>query len=148
MTTSFPDEIDMEIIRNLMEDSTLSHKEIGQRVHLTGQAVGARVRKLEDMGVIDGYTLKWNPEKLGLTVLALVTVFMKLDASHARFQSFLRREEKVEEAHRVSGEGCYWLKVRVADHEALNAFLDELLHYGNYRVSLSIGAIKPDWEQR
>ena len=57
------DEVDLRILNYLLKDATQSHKAIGQLVHLTGQAVGARVRKLQDLGVIEGYTLRWNPEK-------------------------------------------------------------------------------------
>lgn len=141
--TRYPfDPVDLQILQCLMENASRSNKEIGQLVHLTGQAVGARIRKLEDMGVIEGYTIRWNPEKIGRSVHALITVFMKEAASHQRFQSFLQNEERIEEAHRVSGEGCYWLRVRIEDNDSLNRFLDKLLEYGNYKVSLSLGKVK------
>ena len=136
------DEVDLRILQYMIEDATRSHKEIGQLVHLTGQAVGARIRKLQDIGVVEGYTVRWNPEKLGQTVHAFITVFMKSSTAHQSFQAFVRQNEKVTELHRVSGEGCYWMRVRVGTPLELNAFLDELLHYGNYKVSLSIGQVK------
>lgn len=136
------DEIDLLILNYLLKDATQSHKAIGQLIHLTGQAVGARVRKLQDLGVIEGYTLRWNPEKIGQVVHAFVTVFIKSNTAHQSFQTFVQQHEKVDETHRVSGEGCYWMRVRVGTPIELNVFLDELLKYGNYRVSLSIGQIK------
>lgn len=136
------DELDLRILSALLEDATLSHKEIGQLVHLTGQAVGARIRKLQDFGVIEGYTLRWNPEKIGQTVHAFVTVFLPSGAAHSSFQSFVQSDDRIVEMHRVSGEGCYWMRVRVDSQLALNAFLDELLKFGNYKLSLSIGRIK------
>ncbi|WP_170318706.1 MULTISPECIES: Lrp/AsnC family transcriptional regulator [unclassified Paenibacillus] len=136
------DETDHKILQCLLEDATRSNKEIGLKVHLTGQAVGARIRKLEDWGIIEGRTLKWNPEKLGLTVHAMVTVFLKSQNAHGDLQMFASRDSRILEAHRVSGEGCYWLRVQVGSNEDLNAFLDDLLKYGNYKVSLSIGKIK------
>lgn len=69
------DDTDIRILQILIQDAKRSHKEIGEAVHLTGQAVGARVRKLQDLGVIEGYTVKWNPERLGLGLQAFVTVF-------------------------------------------------------------------------
>lgn len=44
--------------------------------------------------------------------------------------------------NRISGEGCYTMKINVPDQSALNRFLDDLLPFGNYRVNLSIGKIK------
>ncbi|UJF34039.1 Lrp/AsnC family transcriptional regulator [Paenibacillus hexagrammi] len=136
------DETDTRILQILLENSSLTHKEIGHMVHLTGQAVGARVRRLQDLRVIEGYTLRWNPEKIGLTVQAFIAVFMKSSTAHQDFQSYVNAHEQVVETHRVSGEGCYWIRVRVRSSTELNQFLDELLHYGNYRVSISIGQIK------
>jgi Lrp/AsnC family transcriptional regulator, leucine-responsive regulatory protein len=142
MTDIALDELDRRILDCLREDATRSHKEIGQLVHLTGQAVGARIRKMEEAGVVEGYTIRFNPEKLGKPVHALITVFMHPASSHQSFQRFLSEDTRVEEAVRVSGEGCYWLRVRTITHEELNAFLDDLLKYGNYRSSLSTSRIK------
>lgn len=136
------DEVDLRILQHLLEDASLSHKAIGQRVHLTGQAVGARVRKLQDLGVIEGFTLRWNPDKIGLTVHAFVTVFLALHTAHSPFLSFIQSHDMVAETHRVSGEGCYWLRVRAGSPKELNDFLEELLKYGNYKVSLSIDQVK------
>jgi Lrp/AsnC family leucine-responsive transcriptional regulator len=136
------DEVDLLILQCLLEDSVRPHKEIGLIVHMTGQAVGARIRKLRDMGVIQGYTLLWNPDKIGLAIHAFITVFMKSTIAHQSFQLFVKRNVIVAETHRVSGEGCYWMRVRVRTSVELTAFLDELLQYGNYKVSLSIGQVK------
>ncbi|WP_123043752.1 Lrp/AsnC family transcriptional regulator [Cohnella candidum] len=142
MTEPLLDELDRRILDCLVEDATRSHKEIGQLVHLTGQAVGARIRKLEESGIVEGYTIRYRPERLGKPVHALVTVFMHPASSHASFQRFVAEDDRVAETVRVSGEGCYWLRVHAGTHDELNAFLDELLKYGNYRCSLSIGRIK------
>lgn len=135
------DETDLAILQWLQEDSRMQWKEIGEKVHLTGQAVAARIRKMEDLGVIEGFTVKLNSSKLGLPILALITVFMN-SAEHSPFQQFINSREIIKEAYRISGEGCYWLKVNVSSHEELNRFLDELLKYGNYRVNISIGKVK------
>lgn len=135
------DQTDLEIIQCLQKDSRMQWKEIGEKVHLTGQAVASRIRKMEDLGIIEGFTVKLNPAKLGKPIIALISVFMK-SAEHTAFQHFINRKDMIEEAYRISGEGCYWLKVNVSSHEELNSFLDELLKYGNYRISLSIGKIK------
>ncbi|TVY10746.1 Lrp/AsnC family transcriptional regulator [Paenibacillus cremeus] len=141
---SYPgiDEVDLRILKCLQEDATLSHKAIGQLVHMTGQAVGARVRKLQELGVIEGYTVRWNPDKIGQAVHAFVTVFMKSSTAHQTFQTFVQQKDQVVEMHRVGGEGCYWMRVRVRSSAELTDFLDELLKYGNYKVSLSIGQVK------
>ncbi|MGG1615334.1 Lrp/AsnC family transcriptional regulator [Paenibacillus sp. NRS-1782] len=137
-----PDDTDLRILHHLVEDSSLSHKEIGLLVHLTGQAVGARVRKMQDAGIIEGYTLRWNPEKMGQTIHAFITVFLNSGTVHSAFQAFARKHPSIIEIHRVSGEGCYWMRLRMSSQEELNTMLDELTQYGNYKLSFSLGELK------
>ncbi|MNN52401.1 HTH-type transcriptional regulator LrpC [compost metagenome] len=58
MTSYLIDDTDYRILQYLIEDSTLSHKEIGEKVHMTGQAVGARIRRMRELEIIEGYTLQ------------------------------------------------------------------------------------------
>lgn len=67
---------------------------------------------------------------------------MGSNQSHSAFRRFVRLTGAVEEAHRIGGEGCYWLKVRTRDSSELNELLEELLKYGNYKLSLSIEQVK------
>lgn len=135
------DETDWRILQLLQTNCRLQWKEIGEKVHLTGQAVAARIRKLEDLGIIEGFTVKLNQEKMGKTITALITIFMKTN-NHSAFQQFIRNKETIMEAQRISGEGCYWLKANLATEIELNQLLDEILFYGNYRLNISIGRIK------
>nr|WP_028551315.1 Lrp/AsnC family transcriptional regulator [Paenibacillus sp. UNC451MF] len=136
------DATDLKILECLLADARMPHKEIGERVHLTGQAVGFRIRKLEDAGIIQGVHITLNQEKLGLTVMAQIIVFMKTTSSHSLFQTFVREHPNVKEAYRISGEGCYLLRLLVASHGELNAFLDRLVEYANYRVHICLDRIK------
>lgn len=51
------DPIDAKILTILKNDSRLSHKEIGEMVHRTGQAVGQRIAKMQDEGLIQKYSI-------------------------------------------------------------------------------------------
>jgi len=135
------DQTDMAIIGLLQENSRRQWKEIGAKVHLTGQAVAARVRAMEETGVITAYTALVDTAKFGRPLTAFVTVFMA-SADHAAFHRFLDSEECITAAHKVSGDGCYWLKVDLASQEDLNALLEQILRHGNYRLHLSIARIK------
>ncbi len=135
------DQTDIEIIKLLQDNSRVQLQEIGNAVHLTGQAVRNRIARLEKMGIIEGYTIKTNPAKLGQELTAFVTVFMKTN-NHALLHKFVRDNILITEAYRISGEGCYYLKVAVESHTQLEELLDGILQFGNYKVNLSIGRIK------
>lgn len=135
------DETDIRILSILTENGRMQWREVGEMVHLSGQAVGNRIRRMEEMGIIEGFTVRVNPDRLGRAVTAYVTVFMKT-TDHQGFQRFIAEREMVREADQISGEGCYMLKVNTSDQEELLRFLGEVLRYGNYRVNLSIARLK------
>ncbi|WP_242851358.1 AsnC family transcriptional regulator [Clostridium sp. DMHC 10] len=65
------DKTDMEILDLLIENSRMQWQEIGDKVHLTGQAVKNRINKMEKLNIIEEYTLKVNLHKLGKGLIAL-----------------------------------------------------------------------------
>jgi Lrp/AsnC family transcriptional regulator, leucine-responsive regulatory protein len=135
------DNIDFQILRLLSENSRIQWKDLGQQIHMTGQAVGNRIKKLEESGVIKAYTLLVDEMKLGLKFTAFVIIYMKT-ANHDSFIRFVHDRNEVLEVHRVSGEGCYHLKIKVRSQEEVNLFLNQLLEYGNYSIHLSIQEVK------
>ena len=84
-----------------------------------------RVRKLEERGVIKGYTPRLNPKLLGYGLLAFV--FVRTDETAGEHVTALKLAElpEVQEVHHVAGEDCYIAKVRVPDPEALGRLLRE-----------------------
>lgn len=136
------DQVDLEILELLKENSRISWKDIGQSVHLTGQSVGNRIRRLEDLGIIEKYSIVINQEKLGFEVTAFITFFVET-ADHKAFREFYEAEAGISEVHRISGEGCYLLIAHLPSTHELNALLKRILEHGNYRVSLSIDKVKP-----
>jgi Lrp/AsnC family leucine-responsive transcriptional regulator len=135
------DNTDWEILKLLKDNCKMQFRDIGEIVHLTGQAVSNRISRLEALGIIKGYTVLLDKKLLGKIITAYITVFMKT-TDHGAFHTFLRNHELVEEACRISGEGCYLLKIQTNSQEDLNCFLDSVLKYGNYRLNISIGKIK------
>ncbi|HWQ61959.1 MAG TPA: Lrp/AsnC family transcriptional regulator [Negativicutes bacterium] len=135
------DQTDLAIIKLLEGDARRQWKEIGAKVHLTGQAVASRVQALEEAGVITGFAARVDAAKLGRPLTAFITIFMA-SADHTAFRRFLAGEECITAGHRVSGDGCYWLRADLASHDDLNALLERLLRHGNYRLQLSIDRIK------
>lgn len=135
------DNIEFQILRLLSQNSRIQWKELGEQIHMTGQAVGNRIKKMEESGVIKAYSLIVDEMKLGLTYTAFTIIYMKT-ANHESLIRLINARNEVVEAHRVSGEGCYHLKIKVNSQEQLILFLDKILKYGNYSVHLSIQEVK------
>ena len=135
------DHTDQQILQCLQKDSRMQWQKIGEIVHLTGQAVATRIRRMQDDRIIEAFTVNLNYEKLCKPISAFITVFMN-SSNHANFRRFLSDHNAVLEAYRISGEGCYWLKANLASPKELTDLLDAILLYGNYKVNLSIDKIK------
>ncbi|WP_088186636.1 Lrp/AsnC family transcriptional regulator [Desulfosporosinus sp. FKA] len=135
------DKTDLAIIELLKANCKVHLRDIGEAIHLTGQAVANRISRMESLGVIKGYTALIDEELLGKTLTAYVTVFMKT-TDHKTFQIFIKDNSSVVEAYRISGDGCYMLKIQVNSQIELNLFLDSILQYGNFRINIGIGKIK------
>ncbi|MBA9086302.1 Lrp/AsnC family leucine-responsive transcriptional regulator [Fontibacillus solani] len=132
------DSTDMLILDELSKNSRITMKELGEKVHLTGQAASARVAKLEDHGVIEGYTIKVNQVKLGFPVHTFITIFTQ-SSNHKPYLSFIKAQEQfIIRNHKISGEGCYLLECQFPSNEILDKFLENLNEFANYKLSIVI----------
>jgi Lrp/AsnC family leucine-responsive transcriptional regulator len=132
------DQTDKRIIEELCSNSRITMKELGERVHLTGPAAAARVEKLKDKGVIEGYSIKVNQAKLGCYTYAFINIYIE-GTHHQSYLSFIQTKEGyVINNYKISGDGCYLLECRFPSNEALNQFLLELNKYANYKLSIVI----------
>lgn len=132
------DHTDVQILEELSKNSRITMKELGEKVHLTGQAAASRVAKLEDNGVIEGYTIKVNQVKLGYYIHALLNIYTK-STHHQPYLSFIKTQKKyVMNNYKISGDGCYLLECRFPSNEALDQFLVELNKNVNYKLSIVI----------
>ncbi|HFR4145220.1 TPA: winged helix-turn-helix transcriptional regulator [Bacillus cereus] len=81
------DYIDIKMLNLLKENSRIQWRGIGKEIHMTGQAVGNRIRKMEEEGIIRAFTILLDEMKLGKSHLAFITIFMKTN-EHSRFLGF------------------------------------------------------------
>jgi len=109
------DEMDQKIIACLAEDARLTGAELGERVGLSPSAAHRRVKLLEAAGLIRGYRAILSREAQGNPSIVFVAVTLKDQSRDTllRFESALMRCPEVREAHLMSGESDYLLKVAV-----------------------------------
>lgn len=138
------DPIDFQILQLLNKNSRIQWKEIGKEIHMTGQAVGNRVQKMKEKGIIQAYSIVIDEMKVGISFTAFIIFFMNAD-KHNELLKFIQHTNEISEAHRVSGDACYLIKVNVRSQENLNEVLNNLLRYGNYHLYLSIEKVKTNY---
>ncbi|WP_227396173.1 Lrp/AsnC family transcriptional regulator [Jeotgalibacillus aurantiacus] len=132
------DQTDYLILQELERNSRITMKELGQKVHLTGQAATARVQKLEDQGMIEKYTVRKSYEKLGFPVHAFIQVFTQ-SPDHTKYLAFIEKQSTSIVQHvKTTGEACYLLETRFTSHDDLNTFLENLSSYAQYKTATVI----------
>jgi Lrp/AsnC family leucine-responsive transcriptional regulator len=124
------DTLDRKILRQLQHNSRASLQESGQAVGLSASPCWGRIKKMEEAGVIQGYSVRLSPQALGLgdTVLVMVTLDSHSDNTLEKFGELLATIPEVVEAHLVSGEYDYLLRVVVKDTRDYERLLREKLY--------------------
>jgi Lrp/AsnC family transcriptional regulator, leucine-responsive regulatory protein len=119
------DEIDLKILCLLQNNARIPAAEIARSVGLGASAVHQRIRKLEEGGVIQGYEARLDARALGRDLVSFVRVQTGEGARADEITQALVSLDEVQEVHRVVGEDCFFVKVRVHDTRDLARLLDE-----------------------
>lgn len=132
------DQTDWRIIVELQRDGRLSYNQLGRLVNMSSPAVAERVRRLEESGVIAGYQARIDPARAGLPLTAFVQLRCALGRCLLKTTAADDFPE-VLEVHKLSGNSCSMLKVRVASMPHLEGLLERLGEHGemNSHVVLS-----------
>jgi Lrp/AsnC family transcriptional regulator, leucine-responsive regulatory protein len=110
MTPKVTDETDWRILEALQRHGRASFTELARVVAMSPSAVTERVRRLDEAGVIVGYTAVIDPEAVGFSVLAFVRLRYP-NGNYRPLHKLLDDTPEVVEAHHVTGEDCFILKV-------------------------------------
>lgn len=118
------DSVDIKILKMLVEDGDETLSDIADEVGLSPSGVRRRKKRLEEEGVIKGYTAKVNPEKAGYDVAAFLNI--DVDSSEVRrVAGVLSRCKGVCEVHKTTGNHGLITKVRAEDRGSISEFVED-----------------------
>ena len=121
------DRFDQAILRELSADGRMSATELARRIGLSKSPTQARMKRLEEAGVITGYRANLDPVKMGMAHVAFVEVRLS-DTREAAWQAFNKAAlavPEVEQCHMIASRFDYLLKVRTADIQDYRRVLAE-----------------------
>jgi len=142
------DRFDRAILSELAGDGRMSITDLAKCIGLSKSPTQARLRKLENDGVIRGYRALLDPIRLGLDHVAFVEVKLTdtREAALAAFNTAVARIPEIEQAHLIAGAFDYLLKVRTSDMRAYRSVLAEhistLPHVANTSTYVAMQAVK------
>ncbi|MEX3011526.1 Lrp/AsnC family transcriptional regulator [Hoeflea sp. TYP-13] len=123
------DQFDRKILEELQKDARLTNGDLSERINLSPSQCSRRRIRLEEEGYILGYYAGLDRTMLGLGIVNIITVTLDThnrDNAH-RFGELINRLPEVLEAHALTGEMDYMLKVVTADLKALSGFVNDVL---------------------
>ena len=120
------DGIDQQIVALLRENARRSFQDIGSRVSLSAPAIKRRVDRLEQGGVIRGYSAVLDHVALGWSTHAVVSLFCEGRMPASEILSAAGRHPEVAAAHTVAGEASAILHIHARDTEHLEQALERI----------------------
>jgi Lrp/AsnC family transcriptional regulator, leucine-responsive regulatory protein len=129
------DPINCQILEHLQANGRISFSELARRVGLSTPSVIERIRKLEDVGILAGFTARVNLAALGYSIMALIEVKTN-PSNHQKVLEFARLEPLVRECYFVTGDSSIVARVVMRDIAELQGFVERLGRFGATRTSV------------
>jgi Lrp/AsnC family transcriptional regulator, leucine-responsive regulatory protein len=142
------DTVDSQLVAALCVDGRASYAELGRRVGLSGPSVQERIRRLEERGVLRGYSAAVDPVAVGLDVTALVGIYLSDNAAQDDVARRLADVDAIEDCWSVAGDETFLVKVRVPDVAALEATIGRLRRIRGIARTRTTVVLSTRWEGR
>jgi Lrp/AsnC family leucine-responsive transcriptional regulator len=129
------DGLDARILSVLAADARMSVAELARVVGLSPPSAAERIRRLEEAGVIEGYTVAIDPAALGLAVAALIRI-RPMPGELKTVAGILRELPEIVECDRVTGEDCFVARAHVKSIVELERMIDRIIPHAMTTTSI------------
>jgi Lrp/AsnC family transcriptional regulator, leucine-responsive regulatory protein len=129
------DATDTKILRALSQDARVTMAELARKTGLSAPSVTERVRRLEEAGIVTGYTTAIDPAALGLPLAAYVRV-RPIPGQLEKVAEVLSSLDAIVECDRVTGEDCFIAKAHVRSMQELEKVIDQIIPFAMTNTSI------------
>lgn len=129
------DEIDVLILKALVENARVPIKSLASRIGLSSPSTAERVRRLEEAGVIEGYSARLNPGAVGLPLAVLIRI-RPMPGELPRVARLLAKKPSIVECDRVTGDDCFVARAFVQSVDELEKLIDDLLPFATTNTAI------------
>ncbi|MGH0540756.1 Lrp/AsnC family transcriptional regulator [Bacillus cereus] len=133
------DNIDRKILELLQEDGRITIIQLSKKLNLSRPSVNERLRRLQENGVIQGFTARISHEAIGKGTLVIIQIG-NLKVECHRFEEIIKEEMDILECHRVTGTNSYFMKVAVTSMKDVTALVDRLIPFGQLNTSVVLSS--------
>ena len=125
------DSVDKKILSILKNNARNSVSNIAEEINLSIPATSDRIKKMEDMDIIVGYKTVVNPQKVGLDILALITIISESSADYGKIITYANQTDEIVECFATTGRGSHILIVQTKDSQSLEQLLRTIQSWPN-----------------
>jgi Lrp/AsnC family leucine-responsive transcriptional regulator len=129
------DAVDARILRALGTDARASVAELARMVGLSSPSVSERIKRLEEAGVIEGYSARINPRALGLALAAWLRI-RPMPGQLQKVAEILQQLPEIVECDRITGEDCFLARAHVRSVAELETLIDRIIPYAMTSTSI------------
>lgn len=119
------DNIDLKILEILLKNAKKPYTEVAKQVFVSGGTVHVRMKKLEDMGIVEGTTLKLDYSKLGYDITAFIGIFLSKSALYDEVIAELKAIPEIINVHYTTGNYSMFAKIHCKDTQHLKDVLHD-----------------------
>ena len=119
------DNVDLKILNILMEDAKIPYTEVAKRVFVSGGTVHVRMKKLEEMGIVTGTTLKMDYSKLGFDVTCFMGIYLLKSSLYDSVVNNLKEIPEIVKVHYTTGNYNIFIKIHCKDTRHLKDVLHD-----------------------
>ena len=134
------DELSLKILKCLQKNARVTFVEIGREVGLTSPAVAERVKKMEDVGIIENYKTIVSHTQLGYQLKAMITV-RAFVGKLKPFLNVVKTFDEVLNCYRITGNENIVLEVVLNNQQHLEHFIDQLITYGETKTQIVLSNV-------
>ena len=117
------DHVDLQIIALMLDDAKTSYADIGQQLFVSGGTVHVRLKKLMEMGIITGSSLKVDYSKLGFDIIAFIGIFLEKSQYYNNVIKELEAIPEIVSAHYTTGNYSIFARIMCRDTDHLREIL-------------------------
>lgn len=136
------DDLDIRMLKLLQENGRIAVSQLSQQLSLSRPSVSERLHRLQDKGIIKGFSARVDPAAVGRTILLFILV-SDLRINPNEFEKIIENHPHILECHRVTGTVSYFLKAAVASMTSLQKLVDQFIPFSTVNTSIVLSSPVP-----
>ena len=119
------DELDKKILSILMEDAKIPYTDIAKKLFVSGGTIHVRMRKLEELGIVQGSNLVIDYGKIGYDICAFLGIYLEKSSLYSNVANDLMAIDEIVGAHYTTGAYSIFAKIICKDTQHLRNVLHD-----------------------